>query len=58
MKLTFGLIFAVVLAACGADGEPVQPNLSAGVSVGSGGVNGNVGVSVRKGPVSIGWNIF
>ena len=39
----------VALAACGADGEPVQPTAS--INVGSGGVSAGVGVS--KGPIAI-----
>ena len=44
----------VTLASCGADGDPIRPSYNANVSVGSGGVNTNVGVSVSKGPVTIG----
>ena len=58
MKYAMTLMLVLGLAACGADGEPVTPNLNAGVNVGPNGVNTNVGVSVRKGPFSIGWNIF
>lgn len=58
MKYFSGLILVLGLAACGADGEPVQPNANVGISVGSGGVNTNVGVSVRKGPFTVGWSIF
>jgi hypothetical protein len=41
------------LAACGADGEPVQPTLNAGVSVGTSGVHVGGGVGVNAGPLSI-----
>lgn len=50
----FALIGLAALAACGVDGEPVQPTLNAGVGVGSGGgvhVGGAVGL--HKGPVSV-----
>ena len=50
MVLVLGLS---VLSACGADGEPVQPTLNAGVSVGSGGVHVGGGVGVHTGPISI-----
>ena len=42
-----------VLAACGADGEPVQPTLNAGVWAGSGGVNVGGAVGLSQGPVSL-----
>lgn len=41
------------LAACGADGEPVQPQASLAVGVGSGGVHVGGAVGARRGPVSI-----
>lgn len=41
------------LSACGADGEPVQPTLNAGISVGTGGVHVGGGVGLNSGPVSI-----
>jgi hypothetical protein len=48
----------MALVACGVDGEPVQPTLNAGVSLGSGGVSTNVSVGARKGPLSINWGLF
>ena len=54
--IVFGAL--VALAACGADGEPITPTLNAGVSLGSGGVNTNVSVGARKGPLSINWGLF
>lgn len=50
MVVVLGLGF---LSACGADGEPVQPTLNAGISVGSGGVHVGGGVGVYTGPISI-----
>jgi hypothetical protein len=48
------VIAMLVLAGCGADGEPVQPSLNAGVGISS---NGNVhargGVGLHQGPVSL-----
>lgn len=41
------------LAACGADGEPVQPTLNAGISLGTSGINVGGGVGVQQGPVSL-----
>lgn len=54
--IAFGVL--VSLAACGADGEPVKPTSSAGVSLGSGGMNTNVSVGARKGPFSVNWGLF
>ncbi len=54
----FAVISVLALAACGADGEPVQPTLTAGVSVGSGGVHPSVGVGMRKGAFHVGGSIF
>ena len=45
-------LFAV--AACGADGEPVRPSVSTTVSVGTDGIKTSTGVTVRKGPVTVG----
>jgi hypothetical protein len=55
-----GIAFCALMAlvACGVDGEPVQPTLNAGVSLGSGGVSTNVSVGARKGPLSINWGLF
>ncbi|MBY6067550.1 hypothetical protein KUW17_12410 [Leisingera aquaemixtae] len=53
-NMIFALLGLMVLSACGADGEPVQPTLNAGVGVGSGGgvhVGGAVGL--HKGPLSV-----
>ena len=43
----------LALAGCGADGEPVQPTVSANVGVGSGGAYVGGGVGLRKGPLGI-----
>lgn len=55
MKPLIGfLIAALVLAACGVEGDPVRPTVSAGVGVSSGGsvhTRGNVGL--HQGPVSL-----
>jgi len=53
--MRFVWIFAAcgLLAACGADGEPIKPSYSAGVSVGSPGVKTRAGVRFGKGPVSV-----
>jgi len=44
----------VTLAGCGADGEPIQPTMNAGIGVST---NGNVhargGVGLHQGPVSL-----
>ena len=61
MERDFGMIRPVMMAlcciallsACGADGEPVQPELVANVGVSNSGVNVYGGVGVSQGPVNI-----
>ncbi|MBO6865894.1 MAG: hypothetical protein VX248_03885 [Pseudomonadota bacterium] len=54
MKQIALFLALLTLASCGADGDPIRPNYNANVSVGTGGVKTNVGVSVSKGPVTVG----
>lgn len=42
------------LAGCGADGEPIRPEARTNITIGTDGIRTSTGVSVRKGPVSIG----
>ncbi|MEM1005669.1 MAG: argininosuccinate lyase [Pseudomonadota bacterium] len=53
--LRIALIVAAgfALAACGADGEPVQPTASVGVGVGSSGTYVGGGVGLRRGGLGI-----
>lgn len=44
----------VLLAGCGADGEPIRPQVSTTVGVGSGGVTSSTSVTVERGPVTVG----
>lgn len=41
------------LAACGADGEPVQPTLNANIGVSGSGAHVNGAVGLHKGPISV-----
>jgi len=50
MYAFMGLIF---LAACGVDGEPIQPSMNTTIGVGSDGVHGAVGTSVVSGNISV-----
>ncbi len=52
-KWILSLMAAAMLSACGVDGEPVQPSLNAGVSVGSSGVHARGGVGLNKGPFGL-----
>lgn len=55
MKKTVLMFTALTLiAACGADDPPFRPTANAGVSIGTGGVNTNVGVSATNGTFSVG----
>ncbi|NVO56570.1 argininosuccinate lyase [Rhodobacteraceae bacterium B1Z28] len=42
-----------VLAGCGADGEPIQPTMSANVGVGSSGTFVGGGVGLRRGGLGV-----
>lgn len=48
-----GAALAVLLAGCGADGEPVQPTMNAVVNVSSSGVHTYGGVGLHQGPLSL-----
>lgn len=41
------------LAACGADGEPIQPTASLGVGIGSSGTHVGGGVGFRRGGLGV-----
>ena len=47
------LCTSVLLAACGADGEPVEPSLNAGVGISNSGVHVNGGIGLSKGPFGL-----
>lgn len=47
------IIGLFTVAACGADGEPIQPSVNAGVSLNNSGINSNVSLGARRGPFSI-----
>lgn len=42
-----------VLAACGADGEPIQPTMNATVGIGSSGTHVGGGIGLRRGGLGI-----
>ena len=52
------LLALVGLAACGADGEPVQPDASVGIGVISGGIHVGGTVGVTRGPLRVGASFF
>lgn len=52
------LLSCLALAACGADGEPVQPTASMDVGVSSSGVHAGGSVGVRKGPWTVTWGQY
>ncbi|MCF6315812.1 MAG: hypothetical protein L3J30_05890 [Marinosulfonomonas sp.] len=53
MKGIVALMAFAVLAACGANGEPVRPSVNAGVSITPSGVHPSVSVGTRIGPVGV-----
>ena len=54
MKRILACLSLVALAACGADGEPIQPSMNANVGIGSNGVSGSTGVDFVSGRVTMG----
>jgi len=54
MKPLVASLALFVLAACGADGDPLKPTVGAGVSIGTGGVSTNASVGVTNGIVDLG----
>ncbi|MFK7746594.1 MAG: hypothetical protein AB8B47_16180 [Roseobacter sp.] len=57
MKRAVLILSLLGLAACGADGEPVRPSVSGGVTINQNGVYPSVGVGVAKGPLSLFLNL-
>ncbi|MEQ9260801.1 MAG: hypothetical protein RIG84_17070 [Roseovarius sp.] len=57
MKRIAALCALLVLGACGADGEPVQPSMNTNIGVGTNGVSASTGLRVKKGPFSLGWGV-
>ena len=52
------LILSLVgLAGCGADGDPIRPEARTTLSIGTSGVDVSTGVTVRRGPVSVGLSL-
>ncbi|MEX0278908.1 MAG: argininosuccinate lyase [Ruegeria sp.] len=47
------MVVGAALAGCGADGEPIQPTMSANVGVGTSGTYGGVGVGLRRGGLGV-----
>ena len=55
MKHALAILALAMLAGCGVDGEPVAPSMNANVGVGPGGLSGSAGMTLSKGPFSVGW---
>lgn len=58
MKRALCLVALIALAACGVDGEPVQPRANIGIGIGSGGVSAGGSIGVSQGPLTVGVGIF
>ena len=58
IRLSIAMALLGWLAACGADGEPVQPTANLGIGISSSGVSAGGTVGVRQGPVAINVNVF
>ena len=57
-RLAAALMSLSLLAACGADGEPVRPSLNAGVGISNKGVSVGATAGVSAGPVRVSVGIF
>ncbi len=57
MKYIAMCLACLVLASCGADGDPVEPTVGAGVSIGTDGIKTNANVGLTNGIVSIGLDL-
>ena len=56
-RSVLALCALVVLAACGADGEPFRPTASGGVTIGTTGISTTANVGATNGTVSIGLSL-
>ena len=54
MRIIAALIVSGALAACGADGEPVQPTMNSTLTLSNSGVGVQTDLSVTRGPVTFG----
>ena len=54
MKRVIAVLALAVLAACGADGEAVQPTMNTGIGITPNGVKVRTGVGVKAGLVNLG----
>lgn len=52
------LLSLLTVAACGVDGEPLEPHGSVAIGVGSGGVHAGGTIGVSRGPLSVGVSVF
>lgn len=57
-RTAFALLTCLLIAGCGADGEPVQPTANLGVGVSSSGVHAGASVGMRRGPWNISWGQY
>lgn len=54
MRTLAALLIATTLAACGADGEPVQPTMNSTITLSNHGIGATTNVAVKRGPVTFG----
>jgi hypothetical protein len=58
MIRVLSILSLLAVAACGADGEPVQPHGGINIGIGSNGVSAGGVVGVSRGPLSVGVSLF
>ncbi|WP_299151410.1 hypothetical protein [uncultured Tateyamaria sp.] len=58
MIRTLLVLACLALAACGADGDPIEPAGSVAIGIGSEGLSAGGSIGVRRGPLQVGVGIF
>ncbi|WP_300036086.1 hypothetical protein [uncultured Roseobacter sp.] len=53
IRLTGAALILGLLAACGADGEPVRPTVNGGVTISNSGIYPSASIGLGRGPVSV-----
>lgn len=53
MRMIIAMILVCGIAACGADGEPIQPTVNTGVTLSTSGAHIGTNVGLRRGPVAV-----
>lgn len=58
MIRALALLACLALAACGADGEPTQPDASIAIGITPDGVSAGGSIGISRGPLRVGLSLF